>query len=96
VPKDWNVDDCTRMVAAQILYSEASAEPGAFAQNLGKNWISACPSGGAPKVTNGVENGYPFSLWIYDCTLDPPTQKPETMWLKATSGADGLYSVQHV
>jgi hypothetical protein len=95
VPKDENVEDWPRMVAAQIFYGAKNIDPDAFAQNLGKNWISAGAGGGARKVTAGAENGYPFSLWMYDCALNPATQKPETMWLKATSGADSLYSVQY-
>jgi hypothetical protein len=75
--------------------AQKNADRDAFAQNLGKKLMSACAGGGARKVAAGAENGYPFSLWMYDCALNPQTRKPETMWLKATSGADSLYSVQY-
>ena len=95
VPKDETVDDWSRMVTVQIFYGVKNFDPDAFAGNLGKKWASACPGGGARKITAGVENGYPFSLWMVDCPLNPQTRKPETMWLKAMSGADALYSVQY-
>jgi hypothetical protein len=95
VPQAETVDDWSRLVTVQIFYGTKDADPDAFAGNLGKKWMSACVGGGARKVTAGAENGYPFSLWMYDCALNPQTHKPETMWLKAMSGADSLYSVQY-
>lgn len=35
------------------------------------------------------------AVWLYQCPLNPQTQKPEIMWLKAIQGADALYSVQY-
>jgi hypothetical protein len=94
VPKDENVDDWPRMVAVRIFYGAKSVDRDAFARNLRENWISACAGGGARKVTAGAENGYPFSLWRYGCAHNRLRQEPEAMWLKATSDADSLYSVQ--
>ena len=95
VPKDETVDDWSRMVTAPIFHGAKNADPDVFAGNSGKKWPSACPGGGARKITAGVEIGYPFSLWMVDCALNPQTRIPETMWVKAMSGADSLYSVPY-
>ena len=95
VPAAETVDDWSRMVTVQVFRKLKSSDPDVFAGNLAKGWRSACAGGDGRKITAGVENGYPFSLWAFDCPLNPETGKPETMWLKATGGADSLYSVQY-
>lgn len=95
VPTQESVKDWSRMVTVQIFFGLKNTDPDAFAGALAKNWLSACAAGAAQKVTAGAENGYSFSLWMYNCPLNPQTGKPENMWLKATSGADSLYSVQY-
>lgn len=95
VPTAETVDDWSRMVTVQIFHDAKNADPDGFAGNLAKGWTSACPGGAAQKSTAGVENGYPFALWAYSCPLNPETNKPENMFLKVTSGADALYSVQY-
>jgi hypothetical protein len=95
IPSPETVDDWSRMVTVQIFYSLKNVDPDAFAGDLAKRWRSACAGGGARKVTAGKENGYPFSQWMYNWALNPQTNKPENMWLKATGGADSLYSVQY-
>jgi hypothetical protein len=95
VPAAESVDDWSRMVTAQVFRKPRSADPDAFAGNLAKGWRSACAGGGAHKITGGGENGYSYVLWAFECPLNPETGKPENMFLKATSGADSLYSVQY-
>jgi hypothetical protein len=95
VPSEESVENWSRMVTVQIFYSLKNADPNAFAGKLAKQWLTACAGGAAHKATSGVENGYKFALWIYNCPRNPQTGKPENMWLKATSGADSLYSVQY-
>jgi hypothetical protein len=95
VPAGESVDDWSRMVTVQIFHEAKNADPEGFADNLAKGWTSSCPGGTAQKSTAGVENGYPFALWVYACPLNPQTNKPENMFLKVTSGADALYSVQY-
>jgi hypothetical protein len=95
VPGQESLEDWSRMITVQILRPLKKIEPDVFANSLAKGWMSACPGGGAQKVTAGKENNYSFSLWMYNCPLNPRTGKPENMWLKATSGVDALYSVQY-
>ena len=71
------------------------ADPDRFASELAGNWKGACPDGTGVKSKAGVENGYRFSLWVFECPLNPATGKPEAMFLKAISGSDALYSVQY-
>ena len=95
VPDAETVDNWSRMVTVQIFHKLKGADADVFAGNLAKGWRGACPGGDGRKLTSGVENGYAFSLWAFECPLNPETGKPETMWLKATSGADSLYGVQY-
>jgi hypothetical protein len=95
VPEQESVEDWSRMVTVQIFYSLKGADPEAFAGKLAKQWLAACSGGAARKATSNVENGYKFSLWIYNCPRNPQTGKSENMWMKAVSGADSLYSVQY-
>jgi hypothetical protein len=95
VPSAETVDDWSRMVTVQVFHKLKNADPDGFAGNLAKGWREACPGGDGRNLTAGNENGYAYSLWAFECPLNPETAKPETMWLKATSGADGLYSVQY-
>jgi hypothetical protein len=94
-PADESVEDWSRMITVQVFHTLKNADADSFAANLAKRWSSACPPGEAKRATTGVDNGYRFALWIYQCPLNPATQKPETMWLKAVSGAHSLYSVQY-
>ncbi|WP_158814823.1 hypothetical protein [Methylocapsa sp. S129] len=95
VPAQESVDDWSRMITVQIFHALKMIDPDAFAGGVAKGWMSACAGGDARKVTAGKENGYAFSVWMYNCPLNPRTGKPENMWLKATSGVDALYSVQY-
>jgi hypothetical protein len=95
VPVAETVEDWSTMITVQIFHGARNVDPDAFAGDLAKRCKAACAAGDARKVTAGAENGYSFSLWIYKCPLNPGTGKPENMWLKTTSGADSLYSVQY-
>jgi hypothetical protein len=95
VPTGESVNDWSRMVTVQIFHGLANADTEAFAGKLETGWKSACPGGNAKKIKTGAENGYPFSLWVFNCALNPETNKPETMFLKAIGGGDALYSAQY-
>jgi hypothetical protein len=95
VPVRENVNDWSTMITVQIFHNLGRRDPDAFAANLGAQWTGACPTATAVPVTKGVENGYPISVWSYECPRNPQTRKPENMWLKAIGGADALYAVQY-
>ena len=95
VPSAETVEDWTKMVTVQVFHDAKNVDPDAFAANIADGWKSSCTGGDAEKITTGVENGYPIAVWAYDCALNPETNKPESMWLKVTSGGDALYSVQY-
>lgn len=95
VPAAETVDDWTKMVTVQVFHNARNVDPDAFAAKLADGWKSSCAGGDAQKITTGAENGYPIAVWAYDCPLNPQTGKPESMWLKVTSGSDALYSVQY-
>jgi len=89
------VENWSRMITIQIYRALKDFNPGMFADRLATNWKSGCAGGSAQKVRDGNENGFPIAVWLYVCPLNPATHKPETMWLKAISGADSLYVAQY-
>jgi len=95
VPVAETVQSWSEMVTVQIIHSLHGADPDKFANALANQWKAACKGGDATQGKTGTENGYPFALWVFTCPLDPITNKPETMFLKAIGGADSLYSVQY-
>jgi hypothetical protein len=95
VPTSDTVDAWSSMITVQIFHGMANADPDAFANALASRWKSACAGGDAQKIRSGMENGYPVSLWMFACPLNPGTKQPENMWLKVISGSDSLYSVQY-
>ncbi len=95
VPKEETVDDWSRMITVQMFHGMKSDNPDTLAMALGKWWKTICPDGDAQKNKGGAENGYSFSIWMFTCSLNPQTKKPENMWLKVISGEDALYSVQY-
>ena len=95
VPTGETVNDWTKMVTVQVFHDASNTDPEAFAANIADGWKSSCTGGEASKIATGAENGYPIAVWAYSCVLNPQTSKPESMWLKVTSGGDALYSVQY-
>lgn len=95
VPKGETVDNWSRMITVQILHNAHNQSGDVFAATLAGRWRASCPGGDAAKSAAGAENGYPFSLWVFQCPLNPATRKPETMFLKTVSGQDSFYDVQY-
>jgi len=94
VPAGETAADWSKMVTVQIMHNLKGTAPDAFAGNLRTRWLAACAGGDAKKINAGVENGYPISLWLFSCPLNPKTSKPENMFTKIIGGTDSLYSIQ--
>jgi hypothetical protein len=95
VPRGETVHDWTSMVTVQISHNLQKADPDTFVQAVSKRWIGSCENSGVQKLTSGAENGFPFTLWLMSCPLNPGTQKPENTFFKVISGDDSLYIVQY-
>jgi hypothetical protein len=95
IPRGETVDDWSRMVTIEIVHGAHNIDLVAFAQNVARGWENACPGSSVGGVGTGGANGYPYVLWRYVCPVNPATGKPETMWMKAISGADAAYVVQY-
>jgi len=95
VPQGETVEDWSQMVTVQIFHGVAGEDPDAFAGHMKKLWTNACTGGEVKKIKTTTENGYPVSIWMFTCPLNPQTRKPENMWLKAISGKDSFYTVQY-
>lgn len=94
VPQAETVKDWTEMVTTQIFLGMKNATPEQFQTSMTKRWMEACKGGEVSPITKGEENGYPFSLWLQACPLNPATGKPENTWFKAIKGNDSFYVVQ--
>jgi hypothetical protein len=94
VPDGETVKDWSKMVTVQIFHNLHGVDPDAFSDGMKTRWLAACAGSEVHKIKNGLENGYPFSLYLYACPLNPATSKPENMFAKVISGSDSLYSVQ--
>jgi hypothetical protein len=94
VPRGQTVETWSRMVTVQVFHN-LHASPDAFADNLRKGWLGACPGSQVSKIKAGAVNGYAYALWRFTCPLNPSVGKPENMFAKFISGNDSFYSVQY-
>lgn len=95
VPSGETVDEWSRMVTIEIYHGARGADVAGFAGSIAGGWEKACPGAVAGALEDGSVNGYVYVLWRFTCPLNPATGKPETMWMKAISGADSAYVVQY-
>ena len=95
VPHGEKVEDWTRMITIQVFHGKPGTDGSGVGSQMAAIWGKACAGGTGLEATTGTENGYGFAVWSYDCPLNPETQKPESMFLKAMIGADALYVVQY-
>lgn len=94
VPQAESVNDWTEMVTTQVFLGMKNATPEQFQTTMSQSWLAACKGGETAPITKGVENGYPFSIWVQACPLNQSTGKPETTLFKAIKGNDSFYVVQ--
>lgn len=95
IPKGESTENWSAMVTVQVMHGIKDGDGEAFARNLAKLWQGGCEGSSARQLQHGEVNRYAFVLWHYVCPLNVQSGKPETMWLKAISGADALYVVQY-
>jgi hypothetical protein len=95
IPQGETVSDWSRMVTVQVFHNMKRFDSNQFAEGVKRQWLAACPGSEVVKSKDGQENGYPFSLWVFACPLNPKTGKPENMFAKFISGNDSFYSIQY-
>ena len=93
VPAKESVKNWTEMVTVQIFYRLKRA-PEQFRGQIEKLWSDSCAKSDSKSIAQGVENGYPFVLWLQTCPVNKQTGKPEITWFKAIQGNDSFYVVQ--
>jgi hypothetical protein len=94
VPESETVHDWTEMLTTQVFLGLKSATPQQFRDFMQGQAAKSCLNGQSANVAEGMENGYPFALWIQDCPLVQRFGKPERTWFKAIKGRDRFYVVQ--
>jgi hypothetical protein len=94
VPQAETVDAWTEMVTVQIFLGMKNVTPAQYAKTLQEIWAKSCARATSQPVTSGIENGYPFILWLSSCPRNTLTGKPEITWFKAVQGSDSFYLVQ--
>lgn len=96
VPAGESVQGWTRMVTSQkfvdMLSGGVTAEM--LATRVADSWMKACPGAQRGTLTTSHAGGYPEAEIRVDCPRNPQTGKPETMFLRAVTGASDGYSVQ--
>ena len=95
LPRDETFDTWTRLITVNVFHTLHGADPAQLPIGMGPRWSAVCPNAKSEEVAKSAVNGYPATLWLFECPLNPTTHKPENMWLKAIGGADALYSVQY-
>jgi hypothetical protein len=65
-----------------------------FLSGLRSQWLAACPGSVEPTIRTGHANGYPVSMVLLECPLNPATGKPEVALVRGISGADSFYLIQ--
>lgn len=93
IPEAETVGDWSRMVTTMVMH--IPPQPDEFSAGLAQSIKGGCPDIEAVKSMDGTENGYAFSLWLFQCPLNPQTGKPEGFVMKAVRGQDALYVVQY-
>jgi hypothetical protein len=93
VPQNETVKNWTEMLTVQIFFHSKQA-PQAFRERVAQGWVKSCKGGSAHKIAQGLENGYPFAVWMLACPRNAQTGKPEWTWFKAIQGNDSFYVVQ--
>ena len=94
IPESESIENWTRMVTVQVFHANKAETPYQFLQSSGKKWLQTCPGAAPANIINGQGNGYPVSMLLVRCPLNPATKKPETTAIRVIRGADALYSVQ--
>lgn len=83
------------MVSVIIFKGMTNVPPQNYVNNIAQQWKSTCADSTDVKVHEGMENGYPVLIWLFECPLNTQTGKPESMYMKVISGRDSLYNVQY-
>lgn len=94
VPAAETVEAWTEMLTVQIFLGLKGVTPAQYSDRLQGQWAKACAGAQSRPVASGVENGYPFTLWLSSCPRNAATGKPEITWFKAMQGNDSFYLVQ--
>lgn len=87
--KNW-----TEVVITKIFFGLKAAELKGYQEFSAKKLATTCKNGEVRSISNGEENGYPFSIWRQACPLSQATGKPETALFKAIKGNDSFYVIE--
>lgn len=94
IPKKQTVENWTEMVTTQIFLGDARLTPETFQAGINKLWKAACKNSTMTALSQGVDNGYSFTLWQQSCPFNTETKKPENTWFKAIRGNNHFYVIQ--
>lgn len=95
IPDSEHIDRWTEMLTTQIFIGGINAEhPKTLYERIDAAWKKACPASQGELIDSGLENGYPFAIWMAGCPENPASGKPEYTWYKAIEGNDSFYLIQ--
>jgi hypothetical protein len=94
VPEGETVENWSEMITTQVLLGKGNIDPAQFVNSIGQKWLSGCPGSTPDAIHSGTANGYPVSMLLLQCPLNPQSGKPEATLLRAIKGNDSFYVVQ--
>jgi hypothetical protein len=94
VPEGETVENWSEMVTTQIFLGRKDLDTAQFLNFIGQKWLKDCTGSTPNAIHTGNANGYPVSMLLLQCPLNPQSGKPETTLFRAIKGSDSFYIVQ--
>ena len=94
VPQSETVNNWSEMVTTQIFIGLKNTMPETFQSSMQIMWSNSCQNAQFASVAQGIEYGYPYSIWIQSCPYNVSSGKQEITLFKAIKGNDSFYLVQ--
>ena len=94
VPEGETVENWSEMVTTQIFLGRKNLDTAQFLNAIGQRWLKDCAGSKPDTIHTGNANGYPVSMLLLQCPLNPQTGKPEVTLFRAIKGNDSFYIVQ--
>ena len=94
LPQAETANNWTEVVITKIFFGLKAAELMGYQEFSAKKLAATCKNSEVKTLSNGEENGYPFSVWQQICPLNSLTGKFEKGLFKAIKGNDSFYVVE--
>ena len=94
VPDDQTGAHWSELMTTEIFFAAKSTSPLAYRGELEREWQHACDQTTLDYAMEGMQNGYPVSLWVQSCRFQSAANKPNIALIKMITGRERAYVVQ--